>query len=59
MMLTKKTKEKISREAIKLAARLKKSVENVKRLPKPLLRSLMFKAMTGAQKKNDWNPHRP
>ena len=54
--VSEKKKAQIDREASKLASRLAKAVKNVKRLPNPLFRSVMFKAMAGAQKKNDWNP---
>jgi multimeric flavodoxin WrbA len=54
--VSEKTQTKINKETAALAKKISKSVKNVNRLPKPMFRSLMFKLMSGAQKKNNWNP---
>jgi multimeric flavodoxin WrbA len=54
--VSEKTRAKIGKNADRLAKRIAKAVINTKKLPNPLFRSFMFKAMSGAQKKNDWNP---
>jgi multimeric flavodoxin WrbA len=51
-----KTQAKIEKEAAALAKKIERAVRNVKRLPNPPFRSIMFRLMSGAQKKNDWNP---
>jgi len=54
--VSEQTRGKIRKNAARLARRISKAAENTKKLPNPLFRSLMFKTMSGAQKKNDWNP---
>jgi multimeric flavodoxin WrbA len=54
--VSEKTKAKIDKKTAALARKIAKAVKNPKKLPNPLFRSLMFKAMSGAQKKNNWNP---
>jgi multimeric flavodoxin WrbA len=50
-----KRKAKIEKETEKLAGKLVRAVRDTKKLPNPMFRSFMFKAMTGSMKKNDWN----
>ncbi len=47
--------EKMRRKADALARRIIKAISNIKRLPPPFIRSVMFAAMKGMMKKNDWN----
>jgi multimeric flavodoxin WrbA len=47
---------KINREARRLAVSITKAVNQNRRIPTPLFRSIFFKMMVGMQKKNDWNP---
>jgi multimeric flavodoxin WrbA len=53
--VSEKTLAKVDKETKALAKKIARAVKNVKRLPNPLFRSLMFKALSGMQKKNDWN----
>ena len=53
--VSEKKQAQIKSEAEKLAKQISKSVKNVKRLPKPLLMRLMFKMLSGAMKKDNWN----
>jgi multimeric flavodoxin WrbA len=54
--VSEKTMAKVDKETAALAKKIAKAVKNIKKLPNPLFRSLMFKAISGMQKKNDWNP---
>lgn len=53
--VSEKKQAQIKKETRRLAKKLAKSIKNVKRLPNPLFRSLMFKMMSGAMKNKDWN----
>lgn len=53
--VSEKKQESIRKEAAALAKKIHKTLKNIKRLPNPSLRSIMFKAMAGAMKKNNWN----
>jgi multimeric flavodoxin WrbA len=46
---------KINKDTAALAKRIYSAVKNEKKLPNPLVRSVMFHLMSGMQKKNDWN----
>ncbi len=47
---------KMAKQADILARRMLKTLENMQRLPAPLIRTVMFNAMKGMMKKNTWNP---
>ncbi len=49
-------RRKMTKQADKLARRIIKTVENMRRLPAPLIRTVLFNAMKGMMKKNTWNP---
>ena len=53
--VSEKKKAKIEQKAKRMAKKVAKAVENAPKLRKPLFRSILFRAMVGAQKKNDWN----
>lgn len=54
--ISEKKKAAIMKAADRCAKRIYKYVKNSKKLPNPPFRSILFRAMSGAMKKNDWNP---
>jgi multimeric flavodoxin WrbA len=51
-----KKKKQMTKKANVLAGKIVKSVSRIHRLPPPVFRSIMFKMMAGAMKKNAWSP---
>ncbi len=55
--ITEKNQAKIKKETARIARRVAHDVKNAKKLPSPLIRGIMMKAMAGAMHKyENWNP---
>ncbi len=50
-----KIQAKVKRDTAKLARKIARDVRNIGKVPAPLFRGMVFKAMTGMMKKNTWN----
>lgn len=54
--VSEKNKAKIAADMSDLAKKITNDAARIEKMPSPLFRSVMFKAMIGMMKKNEWNP---